>query len=379
MLAHFAHHILTALLAPLLPFIREDLALDYTQLGLVLSAFSLTYGASQLLAGWLADRIGPRISMTIGIVGVAVAGLLVGLSQTYIMLLIFLVLMGIAGGGYHPSAPPLISKMVEPKNRGRALGLHQIGGSASFMIAPLIAAAIAAAWGWRVPFIGLAIPTIVFGIIFYMILGKRTDTPKTDYKITDNLQEEPRPPGQWRRLIILIFMSTFVGATVMSVGAFIPLYMVDHFGVSEGQAAVFLAILYSTGIVASPLGGYLSDRWGTVPVILGASLLAGPAIFLLNLAPYGWGVSAVLVVMGITIFIRMPATESYIISHTPAQHRSTIFGVYYFFAMESGGVLTPIIGYLIDQFGFYLSFTIMGAVTAAVSIICAMLLRGIRS
>jgi len=378
-LAHFAHHILTALLAPLLPFIRDDLILDYTQLGFVLSAFSLSYGVSQLLAGWLADRIGPRISITIGIVGVAVAGLLVGLSQTYIMLLVFLVLMGIAGGGYHPSAPPLISKMVEPKNRGRALGLHQIGGSASFMIAPLLAAAIATAWSWRGSFIGLAIPTIVFGIIFYMILGKRTDTPKTDYKITDNLQEEPLPQVQWRRLIILIFMSAFAGSVVFSVGAFIPLYMVDHFNVSEGQAAVFLALFYSTGIVASPLGGYLSDRLGTVPVILGASLIVGPVIFLLNLASYGWGISAVLVALGITIFIRMPASESYIISHTPAQYRSTTLGVYYFFAMESVGVLTPVIGYLIDRFGFYLSFTVMGAVTAAVSIICSMLLRGSRS
>ncbi len=317
--------------------------------------------------------------MTIGIVGVAIFGLLVGLSQTYIMMLVFLVLMGFVGGGYHPSAPPLISQMVDPKNRGRNLGLHQTGGSASFLVTPLLAAALATAWGWRGSFISLAVVTMIFGIIFYILLGRREDTAETSHKNTDSFQEEPQPQGQWHRLIILIFMSTFVAAMVVSVGAFIPLYMVDHFGVSEGQAAVFVAILYSTGIVASPLGGYLSDRLGTVPIIIGASLIAGPVIFLLNLAPYGQGVSIVLIVMGMTLFLRLAAAESYIISHTSAQSRSTIFGVYYFCSMESGGVLTPVIGYLIDKFGFYLSFTIMGATTVAVSLICIMFLRSSRS
>ena len=42
-LAHFSHHVITALTIPLLPFIRNDFTLDYTQSGLVVSAFSLAY------------------------------------------------------------------------------------------------------------------------------------------------------------------------------------------------------------------------------------------------------------------------------------------------------------------------------------------------
>ncbi len=154
-MAHFGHHLLTALPIPLLPLIRDEFVLSYTQAGLVISVFSLAYGIGQLPAGWLADRIGPRILITTGICGVAAAGLLVGLSQTYIMMMAFFGVMGIMGGGYHPASPPLISASVEPKNRGRALGLHMIGGSASFFLAPLIAAAIATTWGWRGSFIAL--------------------------------------------------------------------------------------------------------------------------------------------------------------------------------------------------------------------------------
>ena len=78
MLAHFGHHLLTALPVPLLPYIRNEFNLSYTRSALVNTSFSLSYGIGQLPAGWLADRIGTRILITIGILGVAIAGALVG-------------------------------------------------------------------------------------------------------------------------------------------------------------------------------------------------------------------------------------------------------------------------------------------------------------
>jgi len=50
-LAHFGHHLLVALLVPLLPYIRDDFVLDYSQAGWLVSAFTLSYGISQLPAG----------------------------------------------------------------------------------------------------------------------------------------------------------------------------------------------------------------------------------------------------------------------------------------------------------------------------------------
>ena len=55
MLAHFSHHLINALLQPLLPFIRDDFGLGYVQTGFIFSAFTLAYGVSQVPAGWLAD------------------------------------------------------------------------------------------------------------------------------------------------------------------------------------------------------------------------------------------------------------------------------------------------------------------------------------
>ncbi len=376
MLAHFSHHLVNALPVPLLPMIRRDFALNYTQSGFVTSAFSLAYGIGQLPAGWLADRIGARILITISICGVALAGILVGLSPTYVILIAFLAIMGILGGGYHPASPPLVAASVEPKNRGRALGFHMIGGSASFFLTPLIAAAIATTWGWRGSFITLAIPAMAFGIVFYVLLGRWEGTKKTEpTEITDH-KETPPAPHRLRHLAPFIVLSAFTGAVTISVISFIPLFAVDRFGASEGVAAALVAVIYSAGLWVSPLGGYLSDRLGTVPVTIAVSLITGPVIYLLNLVSYGLSFGALLLVIGIVMYIRMPSAEAHIISQTPERYRSTVLGIYYFGGMEGAGIVTPIVGYLIDQFGFYSTFTIAGIALVVVTLLCALLLRG---
>lgn len=366
------------MLTPLSPFIRDNFDLDYTQFGILLSAFSLSYGISQLPAGWLADRIGRRLLLTIGICGVALAGLLVGFSQTYIVLIIFLVLMGIMGGGYHPASVAMISASFEPKNWGRALGFHAIGGTASFFLAPLIAVATATAWGWRGSFIGLAIPAIAIGIVLYVLLRGVGDTRKVESEIpaTDTETSPARP--RWRLLVPFIILSTFSGAAIFSIISFLPLFMVDHLGMSKEIAGIFLMLAYSSGFWAGPLGGYLSDHLGRIRVMLVACLLAGPAIYLLNLASYGVGIGIVLVIIGMVSYVRMPVAEAYIMSQTSEKNRSTILGIYYFCGMEGSGLITPAVGYLIDKFDFYSTFTIISASLLAVTLVCSIWLWGSR-
>ena len=152
--AHFGHHLMTALPGALLPFIRDDHSLSSkglsnAEVAWVTTAFSLSYGLGQLPGGWLADRIGRKVMIAIGIFGVAIVGILIGLSTTYTLLLVLLVLMGVLGGGYHPSATPWISSSAGEKNQGRAIGFHWMGGGLGFFVAPFLGAYIAAAWGFR--------------------------------------------------------------------------------------------------------------------------------------------------------------------------------------------------------------------------------------
>ena len=381
-LAHLSHHLLTALPTPLLPFIRDDFGLSYAQSGLVVLAFSLAYGIGQVPAGMITDRVGPRLMITIGICGVAIVGFLVGFSQSFIMLLAFLAVMGLVGASYHPAAAPLITHSVKPEHLGRLLGIHLMGGSGSFFLAPLIAAAVAPVWGWRGAFISLAVPTMIFGIIFYPLLGRCLNRGEATRGATGQSVEETVPSGgRMRSFVAFMVLSVFSQAVLISSISFIPLYMVDHFGVTEGIAAVFLAAIYSAGLWASPLGGYLADRFGTVRVVLTMSFVTSLVMCLLTIIPYGPNgifIGALLLFTGAILYIRMPAAEAYIMHNSPEHRRSTMLGIYYFANMETGAVFTPLMGSLIDRFNFQTSFTVAGVTALVVTVGCWMFLKGNR-
>jgi MFS family permease len=377
-LAHFAHHLPTSLPVPLLPMIRSEFGLDYTQAGLIISAFSVTYGISQLPAGWLADRIGRRIMIAIGIVGVGICGLAVGLSHTYIMMIVFLGLMGLMGGGYHPAATPAVSSTVAPENRGSALGFHLIGGNASYFLVPLAAVAIAAAWGWRGSFITMAIPTIIFGAIFYRVMRRVPSTFNTREKTSTSDSQTLEIPGRTRRLIVFILLSSFSQAVLVSVISFIPLFLVDKFGVSAEAGGAFIAIYYSAGLWASTLGGYLSDRFGRMRMVFIACFAIGILTYFFNLAPFGLGMGALLLLTGMFNSMRMPVSESYIINNTSEKRRSTILGFYFFGNQQGAGIFTPLLGYTIDKLGFYYCYAFSAASVFIVTLVCFILLRGSR-
>jgi len=197
--------------------------------------------------------------ITVGISGVALAGLLTGISPNYVFMAVFLVFLGVLGGGYHPAASPLVSASVEERNRGLALGLHQIGGTASFFLTPLIAAGIAGALGWRGTFIWVSIPTIVFGIALYLILGRRGYTSRPERLTPDSPTESAPTAGRLRRLIPFIILGVVLQVLIFSTVSFVPVFAVDNLGASNEAAASLLAVAHFIGLVAGPLGGYVSD------------------------------------------------------------------------------------------------------------------------
>jgi len=339
----------------------------------VTSAFSISAATGQLPAGWLADRIGPTVLIIIGILGVAVAGVLVGISHTYVMLLACLALMGLLSGGYHPAATPLISASVEPNQRGRALGLHLIGGNSSFFLAPLVAGAIVGIWGWRGSFLVLAVPTAVYGLIFYIYLTRRGGKAHVQRVTEGYAEEKPPPKGNVRRLVAFLIMVVLGGGFSTSAIAALPLYMVK-LGATKAAAASLMSLVYFSGIWASPVGGYLSDRIGTVRVIIATGLLSGLLIFGLKLSTLGFGFYAILFIIGTNMALRMAPTEVFIMGQVSAKRRSTIYGVYYSTMQYTGGVFAPFVGQIIDRWGFDACFNIAAIAVTAVTLVTSVFL-----
>lgn len=370
-LAHFSHHVLTALLTPLLPFIRDDLGLSYAQVGVVLAAFNLSYGFGQIPAGRLADRIGARVVLTAGIAGIGGAGLLLGLSSGYSLLLASLVLMGILGGGYHPAASPLITSAVDPKRRGRALGLHAVGGSISYLAAPLLGVAAAAVLGWRGTFLAFSVPVVLLGILIHRACLRASLGGPAVAGPADGGRRDRLTPGTILELSAFILMVTGMGAALASASSFLTLYIVDVLGATERTAAALLALYFSAGVWAAPLGGRLADRFGRKRVAAAAAFAAVAGLLALPRVPYGFGFFALLAALGAVPYVRMPAAEAYLVGRVPENLRSTVLGIYFFAGMEGSGVLTPLLGRWIDLHGFSAGFTALGFLLACVVAVCS--------
>jgi FSR family fosmidomycin resistance protein-like MFS transporter len=370
-LAHATHHLLTALPQPMQPFIQDEFGLNKAQLGGVTAAFSLSSGASQLPAGWLADRIGPTWLITMGVLGVGIGGMLVGLSHSYTMLLMFLVFMGLMAGGYHPAATPLISMSVPVNQRGRALGLHLIGGNTSFFLAPLIAGGIAAVWGWRGSFIALAIPTIILGFFFFLYLNKRYGKAHIEAMKRKQMEERPPQRGYKRRLIAFLVMMILGGGAGATVNSFLPVYIKEALGASNEVSAMSLSIIFSSGLWAGPFGGWISDRVGSAKVVIVTDILSGLTIFALKAASLGWGLWIVLWIRGVIQAVRFPVAEVFIMSQSPARNRSMIYGIYYSTMQYTGAIFAPIMGGFIDRFGYGKMFNFSAWAVTAVAVVTA--------
>ena len=201
------------------------------------------------------------------------------------MMLVFLVVMGVMGGGYHPAAAPMVSEAVPLEVRGRALGFHEIGASASFLVTPLLAAAIASAWNWRGSFISLGIPTFFIGLFMIRSTRRIRVAAGTEKVETQDSDKDMLSKAKKYRLVVFLLLSVLTGGIVSSVFAFITLYAVDEFGASTVAAASLLSLQSFAGLLISPVAGYLSDRFGHVPIIISTSLLGAFVVYMLNWAP----------------------------------------------------------------------------------------------
>jgi predicted MFS family arabinose efflux permease len=228
--------------------------------------------------------------------------------------------------------------------------------------------------GWRGTFISLSIPTMVFGMVFYLILtrwGLKGTVTEEKTKEGNGHEERSRTIGS---LIPAMILAVCVQIFVYSANNFIPLYVVDHFGGSEEAAAALLSIANSAGLWAGPLAGYLSDRLGKIPIILFTGIIAGPLIYGLNHVSLGVSISVILLLLGMTQYMSMPVTEAYIISHAPKKGQSTVLGSYYFVSRGGPGLLLPAMGYLIDRYSFRTAYTFVGAGMGLISVVCTVIM-----
>jgi FSR family fosmidomycin resistance protein-like MFS transporter len=181
------------------------------------------------------------------------------------------------------------------------------------------------------------------------------------------------PTITWGQIIraigILTLVSIFMQMVFSSVYSYLPLYLVDRHGISPEYAGIVIGLVAGAGVVGAPLGGALSDRLGRKRVILLSLSLAGPLLFAATRAPAGIWLPLSLAAYGTSISARMPAMESLIADVVPPRRRATVLGTYYLLGQETSGIVTPLVGHLIDLRGLDPVFTGLALGLCLVSVI----------
>ena len=143
--------------------------------GLVLGSVGVTSAASAVVLGRLGDRRGHRPVLRAAVLAAGLLYLPMAAVQNPWQLVLLQALFGVAAGGIVPAANAMIANLTPPERRGAVFGLTAAAASIGATVGPLGGGALAATFGFRVPFVVTA--ALLLGLAF-AVRGLRTPAPE---------------------------------------------------------------------------------------------------------------------------------------------------------------------------------------------------------
>ena len=250
------------LIAALAPLFTELYKLSATEKSLLIAIPVLLGSIGRIFAGMAADRFGGRVVFSALLIFSAIPAIAIGFSTSYTQLLIFGLLLGVAGTTF-PVGVGFASKWFSKEKQGTALGIYgagNIGQSIAVFFAPVLALQFG---DWRTVFFVFAAMTLVWGIVFYMFAEDAAVTakPKTLFEIFSIFKTSKIA---W--VLSLFYFLTFGGFVALAL--YLPTFLREIFSLSATDAGARTAGFVLLATLMRPVGGILADKIGGAKVLI---------------------------------------------------------------------------------------------------------------
>ena len=337
--------------------IEKEWSISYDQLIKLWSLAALLIGLGAIPFGWLSDKWSRSGTMTIMFIGMGLASILCGLSNSVSLLFFSLSLLGLFCSIYHPVGIPWV---IHAANRqGRALGVNGIFGGVGIGSGAFIAGTLTELLNWQLAFILPGLISIIIGLVlFYLIIINKISY--TNFFINKDKQDHSRNEVILVAIIMLLSMFA-LGLSFHNTQTALPKVFEIRIGnISSFQIGFMIGVIYFISGATTYVGGILADRFNQKAIYLIGIFLQFPCY--LGIA-YMSGYSLVVLCILAAVFnASILPTENLLLSKfTPQKYHGVVYGIKFILAFGSG----PISVFLISEiYSITLEFTYLFLINA---------------
>jgi ACS family D-galactonate transporter-like MFS transporter len=258
------------------PLLRSELGIDAALMGVVFSAFSWTYAASQIPGGILLDRFGSRIVYFFAVAGWSLATFFQGTISSLNALLGLRFALGVAEAPAYPTNSRVVRAWFPQSERARANGIYSVGQYFGLAFLSPLLFWIAASMGWRALFLMAGALGLVFSFVWLKLYrepheSKRVNQAELDYiKAGGGLEQAQASsaPFSWRMLGRIAARRQVIGAslgqfcsnsTLVFFLTWFPTYLATERHIKMQTAGFYQMMPYIAASIGVLAGGWASD------------------------------------------------------------------------------------------------------------------------
>jgi MFS family permease len=374
--AHGIFHFMSQSFSVMLPAIKQTFGINPIQIGAIITVKELAAGLASLPGGILSDYL-RRYRIIIMAACMAIFGLgwlVVGISPVYPLLLLGMAALAMAGSIWH--LPSLAEISIHfSQRRGAALAIHGAGGSIGDIFGPVATGLLLGYLSWRnIISIYAVIPlAMAFWVIWaFKKVGaeqkKKTKTPAQEGQLKGQLKTTRdilKHTHIWRVNIVAGFRGMCFDIYV----TFLPLFMKEELGLSAKSIGFHFGLLWTVGIIASPLMGHLSDRLGRKAVLIPALLYS--CLLTLALALYGKGMmfTVIIALLGVSLRSDYSILSATILDIAGKSVATTMLGVLSFTRFMMAAASPLVAGALYQAYGMKATLFFVAGLFAAAALV----------